>query len=218
MSTKLPRAAIFATLKVADFDRWYAGFSKLEPLRRKYGIIGHHLNRIRGDETLVGVYLAVEDIEAAKRFLKSDELKAAFRETGVQGAPVMHLMKPRFEDVVWDRQLPAIIVRHDVKDYLHWAKFYEAAAAIRNRAGIIGHATNTLLDDEKTVIVYHQAESFKALDTFLADPELKEAMELAGVISEPEVTFATGGWAKMYASPEASPTDKTKTDSAHSHA
>lgn len=218
MSNRLPRAAVFATLKVADFDRWYAGFTKLEPLRRKYGIVGHHLNRIRGDGNLVALYLAVEDLDAAKRFLKSDDLKAAFKETGVQGAPVMLLMKPRSEDVVWDRNLPAIIVRHEVKDYLRWQKIYEVAAAVRSKHGILGDATNTLLDDSKTVIVYHQAESFEALESFLSDPELKESMKLAGVLGEPDVTFATGGWAKMYTAPEVAPEGKKKADTTHTHA
>jgi hypothetical protein len=35
-----------------------------------------------------------------------------------------------------------------------------------------------------------------ALHNFLADPPLQAAMQEAGVTSEPEVAFDTGGWAK----------------------
>ena len=37
-----------------------------------------------------------------------------------------------------------------------------------------------------------------ALRAFLADPALAEAMQKAGVASEPDVSFHTGGWAKLY--------------------
>lgn len=47
-------------------------------------------------------------------------------------------------------------------------------------------------------IIYHQAETFEALEAFLANPDLRGAMEAAGVTSEPKVTFHTGGFAKMY--------------------
>ncbi len=47
-------------------------------------------------------------------------------------------------------------------------------------------------------VVYHQAESFDTLREFLAMPELRAAMDAAGVTSEPDVSFHTGGWGKRY--------------------
>lgn len=52
--------------------------------------------------------------------------------------------------------------------------------------------------DPSLAIVYHQAESFDALRAFLDDDALAAAMKEAGVISEPEVSFHTGGWGKRY--------------------
>ena len=48
-------------------------------------------------------------------------------------------------------------------------------------------------------VVYHQAETFEVLRTFLDAAEIKTVMEEAGVTSDPEVGFWTGGWAKLYA-------------------
>ena len=216
MSTERARAALLITARVANFDRWYEAFNENEQTRRDHGISGHHVNRHRGDGHLVSVFLAVEDIEAARKFPQAKALEATMKKAGVEGSEFIWL-KPRSENIVWNRELPAIIVRHEVKDFLQWKKFYDVAAAIRNKSGIVGDATNTLLDNERVVIIYHQAERFADLETFLADPELKETMQLAGVTSEPEVTFATGGWAKRYTSPELSPARPRKDDSTSTH-
>ena len=56
---------------------------------------------------------------------------------------------------------------------------------------------NRSLDDPSVAMVYHQAESFEALRTFLGDADLAAAMKEFGVVSEPEVAFQTGGSANV---------------------
>ena len=60
------------------------------------------------------------------------------------------------------------------------------------------HAANRSLDDPSVALVYHQAESFDTLQAFLEDDELVAAMKDAGVTSEPEISYHTGGSAKFY--------------------
>lgn len=48
------------------------------------------------------------------------------------------------------------------------------------------------------MIVFHQAERFDTLRSFLADPEVQSTMNAVAVISEPEVTFTADGWGKHY--------------------
>lgn len=109
-------------------------------------------------------------------------------------------------------QLPpgAVIVRHPVADFDPWKAGFDDheparveaglldAADLQESKGIIGHAANQSLDDSNLAVVYHQADSFDTLEAFLADPELRAGMESAGVVSEPEVSYHTGGWAKLY--------------------
>ena len=64
------------------------------------------------------------------------------------------------------------------------------------RAGV--HSAIAVDDAGVVTIVYHQAESFETLQAFLDLPELQSAMKNAGVTSEPEITFSTGGWGKFY--------------------
>jgi quinol monooxygenase YgiN len=183
---------------VADFDTWKVGFDDHEHMRVAAGILGHHINCAEDDPNSVSIYLAVADIEKAKAFAESDELKETMEKVGVTGPPTISWMTPVRESIVWDRQLPAFIIGHSVADFDAWLEGYDAADELRTSSGIIGHAANRSLDDPSLVVVYHQAESFDTLRAFLDNPDLRAAMEKAGVTSEPEVSFHNGGWAKMY--------------------
>ncbi len=194
----LPPAAILITHPVADFDTWKVGFDQHEPARRAAGALAHHINRAEDDPNLVSIFLAVQDIERAKAFASSDDLKNAMQSFGVTGPPELLWVTPVREAAVWDRELPAFVLRHNVADFDKWLEGYDAAGEIQKSKGIIGHAANRSIDDPSLAIVYHQAETFETLRSFLGDPELKAAMMAAGVTSEPVVTFHTGGWAKRY--------------------
>lgn len=194
----LPPAAVMVTHPVADFDQWKVGFDDHEPVRKASGMLGHHLNRAEHDPNLVSAYLAVGDVEATKAFADSPELGEKMQEVGVTGPPEMTWMTPVREAIVWDRELPAFMISHTVADFDSWIEAYDAADDLRTSHGIVGHAANRSMDDPSLAIVYHQAESFDELRRFLDLAELKAAMEQAGVTSKPEVSFHTGGWAKMY--------------------
>lgn len=195
---ELPAAAVIVRHSVADFDTWKAAFDAHESARRATGMLGHHINRGRADPNEISTYLAVSDIERAKAFATSDDLKNVMQDAGVTSPPTLTWMTPVREALVWDRELPAMIVSHSVADFDKWLAGYDAAGEVQRSGGIIGHAANRLIDDPSVAIIYHQAESFETLEAFLADPGLQEAMKAAGVTSEPEVSFQTGGWAKMY--------------------
>lgn len=183
---------------VADWDAWKSGFDAHEQTRREAGFLGHHINRGEADTNDLSVYFAVSDIDAAKAFTASDELKTAMERVGVTGPPEFTWMTPRSVDVVWEGELPAMIITHSVADFDSWLTGYNAADELRSTNGITGHAANQMIDDPSTVLIYHQAESFDTLRSFLSNPDLQAAMKEAGVTSEPQVSFHTGGWAEQY--------------------
>jgi hypothetical protein len=194
----LPPAAVLITHTVEDFDTWKTVFDQTEPARRAAGILGHHINRAEDDPNRLSIYVAVSDLDAARAFSSSEDLAADMQRAGVTSPPEITWMTPVRESVVWEGEHPAFVVTHRVADFDRWLEGYDAAGDIQRAHGIIGHAANRPLDDPSTVIVYHQAESFDTLRAFLGSSELRSAMEEAGVTSEPQVTFHTGGWAKQY--------------------
>ncbi len=196
----LAPAALLVSFSVGDFDHWKATFDGHESARVAAGYIAHHINQAENDPNAVGVFLAVGDVEKAKAFAASDELKAIMQEAGVTSAPEMLWVTPRSEDAIWDRQLPAVIINHTVEDFDAWLEGYKSpeANAMRDAAGVIGHAANQGIDNPNLALVYHQAESFDALRALTSSDELREVMKMAGVNSEPEFTYHTGGHGKFY--------------------
>lgn len=197
-SAVLPPAAVVLGARVADFDAWKAVFDANEQNRIENGVLGHHINRAEEDPNSVNVYFAVGDEAKVRAWLESDALRSVMASAGVLSAPVVRWMKPVVESILWDRELPAFIVSHRVEDFDAWLAGYNAADDVRRAGGIVGHAANRSTDDPSIAVVYHQAESFDELRSFLDSEDLQLAMKKAGVASEPEVTFHTGGWAKRY--------------------
>lgn len=195
---QLPPAAMLISYRVADFDAWKAVFDDNEQTRIDHGYLGHHINRAEDDPNSLNIYFALEDADRAKAFVTSDELKSLMARAGVLSAPEVTWMRPVREAIVWDRDLPAMTLSHRVEDFDTWLAGYDAAGELQRSNGIIGQAANRSIDDPSLVIVYHQAESFGTLRSFLRSDELRAAMKEAGVVSEPEVTFETGGSGKLY--------------------
>ncbi len=195
---QLPPAALIVSYQVADFDAWKAVFDDNEQGRIDHGYLGHHVNRAEDDPNSLAIYLAVEDVDRAKAYVTSDELKSLIEKAGVTSQPEFMWMTPVREAIIWDRELPAMIVSHHVEDFDAWLTGYDAADELQRSNGIIGHAANRSLDDPSLVVVYHQAESFDTLRSFGSSDGLRAAMKEAGVVSDPEVTYHTGGWGKLY--------------------
>jgi hypothetical protein len=165
---------------------------------RTAGFAGHRVNVERDNPNALHVYVAVTDLQKAREFAASDELRQRMIKAGVIGPPQLTWLTPVREEVDQERRLPAIMIRHQVADFDAWLNRYNQADEMRLERGIVGHAVNQLLDDPSTAFVYHQAESFDALERCFADDALRAAMQEAGVTSEPDVTFVTGGWSKRY--------------------
>ena len=195
---QLPPYAVLFSHPVADWEAWKAGFDAHEGARVEASALGHHLNRGEDDPNMISIYLAVGDLDRMRAFAESDDLGEIMQELGVTGPPEVIWMTPARESVVWEGEHPAMVVRHHVADFDAWLEGYDAADEFRSSNGIIGHAASRSVDDPSLAVVYHQADSFDTLRAFLSDPTLKESMEAAGVTSEPEVSFHTAGWAKLY--------------------
>ena len=208
MSTNepLPPAALVITHPVAEWDAWKQGFDAGEQDRRDAGALGHHLNRSADDPNVVTMYIALSDLDRARAFLASDDLRQAMEEAGVTGPPDVTWMTPVREQVVWEGEHPAALVSHHVDDFDAWLAGYDRASETFEAAGIVGHAVNRGIDDPALVVTYHQADSHESLRAFFDSvgltaegEELERIMAAASVTSTPEISYHVGGWAKRYA-------------------
>ena len=201
MSDQLPAAAMLISYRIADWDQWKGIFDANEGKRADSGFVAHHINRAEDDPNALSIYLAVDDVDAAKAYAASDEIRALMEEAGVISQPDVLWVKPAAMDTpVWDRPVPGMMVNHLVDDFDTWLEGYKSpqADAMRSAAGIIGHAANQGIENPNLALVYHQAETFDELRAMAGSDELRHVMKEAGVASEPEFTYHTGGWGKRY--------------------
>jgi quinol monooxygenase YgiN len=84
-----------------------------------------------------------------------------------------------------------IYIRHDVTDYAAWRKTYDAFDAKRRKMGVTGQAVYRSIDDENDVTVTHDFTNAEKAKAFASSPDLKAAMENAGVKGAPQIWFTT---------------------------
>lgn len=78
-----------------------------------------------------------------------------------------------------------IILNHDVKDFATWKPYYDADSNRRTNLGLKEIAVGTKSDNPKKVYMIWEGDPAK-LDKMINDPELKDLMDEAGVISRPD--------------------------------
>ena len=85
-----------------------------------------------------------------------------------------------------------LIVRHPVKDYDAWFKFYEEVATLRDQHGCTDQRVLRSPSDGNDVVAIHDFPSVEQAEAFANDPALKSAMERGGVAGAPRIeSFAS---------------------------
>lgn len=80
-----------------------------------------------------------------------------------------------------------VIAHHKVKDFTAWKPYYTADAARRIANGIRDLKIGTPPDDPNNVYMIWEVEDPSKIQGMIKDPDLKEMMDKAGVLSPPEL-------------------------------
>ena len=84
-----------------------------------------------------------------------------------------------------------LYVRHEVADYGVWRKAFDAFKPTAKKMGAINGAVYRSADNTNDVTVFHDFHSVEKAKAFAASPELKAAMEKAGVKGAPQIWITT---------------------------
>ena len=84
-----------------------------------------------------------------------------------------------------------VIVTHEVKEYASWRKVYDADEANRKMAGFKVWGVYRDAKSPNWVTIIGTFPNAGAVDAFLSNPKLKEAMEKGGVVGKPDVKVLT---------------------------
>lgn len=84
-------ATMFVKHTVKDYASWKRVYDDIASVRKEMGVTGASVHRSAEDPNTLIVTHQFKDLNAAKAFANSDELKSAMANAGVQGAPEIWL-------------------------------------------------------------------------------------------------------------------------------
>jgi hypothetical protein len=82
-----------------------------------------------------------------------------------------------------------ILVRHKVADFAKWKPAYDAHLAARQKAGLREKNLLRSVDNPNEVVLLFEAEDLKKAQAFSESSDLREAMQKAGVVGQPDILF-----------------------------
>jgi hypothetical protein len=181
---------MFVRHEVTDYATWRKSYDAFGATQKDMGVGYQAVYRSTDDKNDITVVHVFKTVEKAKAFVNSDKLKAAMQESGVKGAPT-----------IWYTNVTPgssgkpghvrMFVRHDVADYTAWRKSYDAFGATQKKLGVTAQAVYQSTDNPNDVTATHDFASVEKARAFAASPELKWAMEDAGVKGVPQIWFTT---------------------------
>jgi quinol monooxygenase YgiN len=85
--------------------------------------------------------------------------------------------------------MATMLVQHKVRNFAEWKKGFDSAFALRKSSGELSSQIYQDASDPSKVTVLNKWDSVENAQKFAHSPELKAAMEKAGVEGAPNVSF-----------------------------
>ena len=85
--------------------------------------------------------------------------------------------------------MTSMLIQHKVNDFAAWKKVFDSAAGLRSSSGELSTQIFHDASDPNSLTIINKWDSLENAQKFAHSPELKAAMEKAGVAGPPTVTF-----------------------------
>ena len=85
--------------------------------------------------------------------------------------------------------MASMLVQHQVKDYTAWKKVYDSVKDLRTSNGELSDRIYRDASDPNQLTVIFEWDSLENAKKYANSPELKAAMERAGVEGKPSIHF-----------------------------
>jgi quinol monooxygenase YgiN len=85
--------------------------------------------------------------------------------------------------------MAVMLVQHKVKDFAEWKKGFDSAVGFRKSSGELSVQVLRDASDPNSLTLVNKWDSLENAQKFAHSPELKAAMEKAGVMGPPSVSF-----------------------------
>ncbi len=85
--------------------------------------------------------------------------------------------------------MATLLVQHKVKSFTDWKKVFDSVVDLRKSSGELSSQVYQEASDPSKVTVVNKWTSLASAQKFAQSPELKAAMEKAGVQGPPSISF-----------------------------
>ncbi len=85
--------------------------------------------------------------------------------------------------------MPVILLSHKVADFDKWLAAFNAHLPMRQTSGLGGEKVFTSADNPNLVHVMLTVKDMEHAQSFIQNPDLKQAMQDAGVLEAPKLTM-----------------------------
>lgn len=187
----VPFDVVRVQFHVKNYDKWYTGFIARDSMRLANGIHKYAIDRgLDADSNMVIVISKIDDIQKAKAFYTSPEIKTAMQQGGIIGTPKFEYLHLIRNDSSMVQQDLRVSVTHHVKNFDAWVKVYDGEGKDTRAAnGMIDRAMARGMEDSNLVSVVFIVTDMAKAKARAASPELKKLMTEAGVDSPPDITW-----------------------------
>ena len=184
-----PTSIMIIRHKVADYAKWKTGYDSHDSMRLASGLHNYVIARGTEDPNMVLVAVTMDDVDKAKAFAASPDLKTKMKEVGVTGTPVIDFLESVMNDTTAIQQTIRVMIRHKVKDWDAWKKSFDSHKQVRIDAGLTDRVISyTVGDNHHVTLVFAIADMDKA-KAFMNSQDLKDKMKEAGVDGPPDIFF-----------------------------
>ncbi len=173
--------------EIRNYDSWKVVYDKFEAQRKEAGITELFIKKDINNANSITVFAEVTNLEKAKAFMSSTSLKEGMKEAGVTSLPSIVFSKSALDFGTLNRSALITTISHSVKDFSVWKEGYLSAEQLRKQNGIQDYLVLKSLADENIITVIGSTTSTASFNKFISNPDLKTAMDKAGVTSKPEI-------------------------------
>lgn len=171
--------------EVKDFGQWKAGFDAAVAERRAAGERSYEVGTLQEDPSVVYVFNNWQQEEDFRKLMSHLQQNDIMARAGVVGEPTFIVFDPVKHSDLRGNKIKTLIY-HRVQDFAAWTEAFHGFADERRAAGELSYAYGHFSDDPSMVYVLNEWESAADFQAFIAKPELKRAMEGAGVVGPPQ--------------------------------
>lgn len=184
-----PSSLMIVRHKVADYSKWKSGYDSHDSSRLASGLHSYVVARGTEDSNVVLIAVKMDDVEKAKAFAASKDLKDKMKNLGVAGAPVIDFIETVSNDTTALLQTTRVMVRHKIKDWDAWKKSFDENKQARTDAGISDRAIGHTIGDNHEVTLVFAVLDLEKAKAFMKSQELKDKMKEAGVDGPPDFFY-----------------------------